>query len=865
MAVVPQPVGGELILYSSTQIPHILKVMTAVTTGFAEHKLRVIAPAVGGGFGSKLDVYAEELIAVAVARKLGVPVRWTEERSENARRHRPGPRPDPGHRARRRRRRQDHRGAREAARRHGGVPAAGHARHPAARRVPLPRRLRHPAVLVRVHGRVHEQDADRRVPRRGPARRRRTRSSAAIDALAAKVGVAPTRSAAATSSSPTQFPYTSSAGPACSTPATTSPTLDRALELVGYDAVREEQADRRSTGADEAPRHRHLVLRRDVRARPVPRARVAELRRRRLGVGHGAGPADRQGAGRHRHRAARAGPRDELVDDRRRQVRRRRRTTSRCCTPTPRSRRWASTPTGRARCPSAASRSTWRRRRCSTRRATIAAHQMEATEDDLEFVDGEFRVRGHADQGDADPGHRVRGVHRARPARRHGAEPQPRPSPTTRRTSRSRSAPTSRWSRSTRRPAACGCCDYAAVDDCGNQVNPLIVDRPAARRHRAGRRAGAVGGGGVRRGRAAPQRRRLIDYLVPSAAEVPSFKLDHTVTPSPDERARREGHRRGRHDRGDAGGDQRRRRRAVASRHHRRRDAGVAATAVDAHPGGEVADDPCQLRLRAGRVSRSRRRSCCSEHGDDAKLLAGGHSLLPLMKLRLATPSVLVDVGRLRDLSYVRDGGDHVAVGALTRHHDLEHSDLLGSEVPLLRHAAGQVGDPQVRHRGTIGGSVAHGDPGVRPSRRAARAAGDAGRAGPERHARDRASTTSSRASSRPRSRPTSCSPRSGCRRPAARAGRSRSSTGARRTGRSSASPACATAARASASSTWARRRCGVRRSRTRLRSGASIEDAAAVADRGHRSARPTSTRRPEYRRHLARVLVRRALEQAGG
>jgi carbon-monoxide dehydrogenase medium subunit len=99
------------------------------------------------------------------------------------------------------------------------------------------------------------------------------------------------------------------------------------------------------------------------------------------------------------------------------------------------------------------------------------------------------------------------------------------------------------------------------------------------------------------------------------------------------------------------------------------------------------------------------------EHGDDAKLLAGGHSLLPLMKLRLATPSVLIDVGRLRDLSYIREDGDHVAIGALTRHHDLEHSDLLGAQAGLLRHAAGQVGDPQVRHRGTIGGSIAHGDP----------------------------------------------------------------------------------------------------------------------------------------------------------
>jgi carbon-monoxide dehydrogenase medium subunit len=103
--------------------------------------------------------------------------------------------------------------------------------------------------------------------------------------------------------------------------------------------------------------------------------------------------------------------------------------------------------------------------------------------------------------------------------------------------------------------------------------------------------------------------------------------------------------------------------------------------------------------------------SLLADGGDDAKLLAGGHSLLPLMKLRLASPSLLIDIGRLRDLSYVRDAGDHVAVGALTRHRDLETSDLLRKEVGILAHTAGQVGDPQVRHRGTIGGSVAHGDP----------------------------------------------------------------------------------------------------------------------------------------------------------
>jgi carbon-monoxide dehydrogenase medium subunit len=100
-----------------------------------------------------------------------------------------------------------------------------------------------------------------------------------------------------------------------------------------------------------------------------------------------------------------------------------------------------------------------------------------------------------------------------------------------------------------------------------------------------------------------------------------------------------------------------------------------------------------------------------SEYGEDAKFLAGGHSLLPLMKLRLAQPSVLIDIGRVSDLSYIRDGGDHIAIGALTRHMDVETSPMLAEHCPLLAHAAGHVGDPQVRHRGTIGGSIAHADP----------------------------------------------------------------------------------------------------------------------------------------------------------
>jgi aerobic carbon-monoxide dehydrogenase medium subunit len=96
---------------------------------------------------------------------------------------------------------------------------------------------------------------------------------------------------------------------------------------------------------------------------------------------------------------------------------------------------------------------------------------------------------------------------------------------------------------------------------------------------------------------------------------------------------------------------------------------------------------------------------------EGAKLLAGGHSLLPQMKLRFVMPTKLVDIGRLRDVSYIREDGDGVAIGALTRYHDLETSDALRELCPIVATVAGQVGDPQVRHMGTIGGSVAHADP----------------------------------------------------------------------------------------------------------------------------------------------------------
>ena len=100
-----------------------------------------------------------------------------------------------------------------------------------------------------------------------------------------------------------------------------------------------------------------------------------------------------------------------------------------------------------------------------------------------------------------------------------------------------------------------------------------------------------------------------------------------------------------------------------------------------------------------------------AQHQDEAKILAGGHSLIPAMKLRLATPQILIDIGRIKDLSYIREEGDEIRIGAMTTHYQIESSDRLREICPLLSECAAAIGDVQVRNKGTIGGSLAHADP----------------------------------------------------------------------------------------------------------------------------------------------------------
>ena len=100
-----------------------------------------------------------------------------------------------------------------------------------------------------------------------------------------------------------------------------------------------------------------------------------------------------------------------------------------------------------------------------------------------------------------------------------------------------------------------------------------------------------------------------------------------------------------------------------------------------------------------------------SEHGDDAKILAGGHSLIPAMKLRLAEPAVLIDIQRVEGLKGISESDGKLVIGALTTHYELESSNLVSQKLPILAQTAGEIGDVQVRNKGTIGGSLSHADP----------------------------------------------------------------------------------------------------------------------------------------------------------
>ena len=316
VVAVPEPFGGDLTLYSSTQIPHILKVMASITLGWPEQKVRVVAPAVGGGFGSKLDVYAEEILCMALAARHGVPVRWTETRTEAAQATVQG-----------RAQRQtielaaDENGKLTAVRATlladmgaylqlitAGVPLLGAFLYHGLYDVPL-----YSFTCTGVFTNMTPTDAYR-----GAGRPEATYAiERAMDQLGVAVGVGPDEIRSRNFIPTDAFPYDSPAGLTFDT-GDYQPSLDRAKELIGWDGLRAEQAKRRGRRCDGVAGPRDLDVRRDVRSGPQSGLGQPELLRRWLGVGDRAHPADQQGPGGHGDRAARPGPRDQLVDDRRR-------------------------------------------------------------------------------------------------------------------------------------------------------------------------------------------------------------------------------------------------------------------------------------------------------------------------------------------------------------------------------------------------------------------------------------------------------------------------------------------------------------------------------------------------------------------
>ena len=377
----------------------------------------------------------------------------------------------------------------------------------------------------------------------------------------------------------------------------------------------------------------------------------------------------------------------------------------------------------------------------------IAAHQMEANVDDLEFVDGEFRVAGTPSK--STPLAAIAFAAFTAHDLPDGLEPNLEAQVTY-------DPPNFSWPFGTHMclvevDTETGDVDvlqYVAVDDCGNQVNPLIVE-------------GQVHGG-VIQGLAQAlyegadydsdgnlRTSTLADYLVPAASDVPPITLGHSVTPSPTNSLGVKGV-------GEAG--------TIGSA------PAVMNAIVDALSGLGVRDVPmpaspntvwnaiasASTPLRPN--SQQPRRhpvipapfdyvraesaeeaiSLVGQHGDEAKFIAGGHSLLPMMKLRLAQPSVLIDIGRLSDLSYIREEGDQIAIGAMTRHMDVETSDAAQG----ARAAAGPRRRPRRRPAGAPPRHARRHDrarrPGVRSPGHHAGARRHLRGPGPERHPRDR-------------------------------------------------------------------------------------------------------------------------------
>lgn len=528
VVVVPQPFGGEFTVYSATQIPHILKVMLAITAGISENAIRVVAPAVGGGFGSKLNVYAEEVLCLALARKLRRPVRWVESRSEGTQATIQG-----------RGQIQDIDVAADA---DGKITAVkvklladmGAYLQLVTPGIPLLGAFLYSGVYdVPVYSFSCTSVFTTKTPTdayRGAGRPEATYAiERAIEALAAKVGVDAVEIRRRNYVGPEQFPYSSAAGLVYDSGAYEA-ALDKALELAGYTELRAEQARRRAEGDTTqlgiglssymemcglAPSRVLASLNYSAGGWEAATVRLLPTGKVQVVTGtapHGQGHetswsmivADRLGMS--------PDDVDVLHSD------------------------TAIAPYG---LDTYGSRSlavggvavAIATDRVVDKARLIAAHQLEVAEEDLDFVGGSFSVKGSPDRAmqlaavafEAFTAHNLPdGLEPNLEASSHFDPPN-------------FTFPFGTHVAVVEVDTDTGRVElraYIAVDDCGNQVNPLIVE-------------GQVHGGVVQGIAQALFEEALydddgnlltstlMDYLVPAASELPSFVTGTTVTPSP--------------------------------------------------------------------------------------------------------------------------------------------------------------------------------------------------------------------------------------------------------------------------------------------------------------------------------------------
>ena len=595
-ATVVQPVGDGVTVWSSTQIPHILRTMLALTLGIEEQNVRVIAPDVGGGFGGKIPVTPEEVITVLVARKLGKPAKYNESRSESLMSAHHG--------------RDQIQDITITAKRDGtitgldvhlfadmgaylrlvgpGVPVLGAFMFPAIYKIPAYRFVcdgvfttKTPTDAYRGAGRPEATYAIERI----------------MDELAVELGMDPMELRQQELDHARGVPVHHRRG---------ADLRQRQLRGRDRQGPRDDGLGRAQGRARPAPRERrpgaarprHLHVHRDVRPGAVAGARLARLRRRRLGDGLDPDAGDRQGRGRHRRLGPRPGPRDGVQPDRRRQARRRVRGRR----GHPRRHRVLAQGPGHLRLALAGRR---RPRHLDGRRQGHREGQAgrRAPHGGQRGRPG-VRERAFSVKGSPGASTSIQEIAFATFMAHNlpdGMEPTLDSSATY--DPENFSFPHGTHLAAIEVDTETGFAKirkYVWVDDIGIVINPLIGDGPDARRARAGHRAGDVRGGGVRRRRQPHDRhvRRLPAAVGGGPAALRPRPHRH---PGDQQPARRQGCRRGRLHRLDPGDHQRGRRRHAALRRQRHPDAGDAGAGVAGDPPGQGEVRPLgrrQQRLR---------------------------------------------------------------------------------------------------------------------------------------------------------------------------------------------------------------------------------------------------------------------------